>query len=185
MQGMNKGLVTIMIVGGAFLVSLAPWSQVALAQPSWQLKWEQTLAAAKQEGKVTLIGPPPAKIREAIGNFRTAFPDIRLEYNGMSPRRFQSRITKERQLGQYLWDVIVSGISPRVFTSFIPAGWYEPLREQLMLPELVDDGKWLGGFDSGFLDKGKKYAYAFSLFVANNVYVNRDFVPRASLQKLS
>jgi len=80
--------------------------------------------------------------------------------------------------------VIVSGISSTVFTTQIPAGWYEPIKPALSLAEVLDSGKWLGGFDAGFLDKRKSYAYAFALNVGRSLRVNRDLVPDSELQKV-
>jgi iron(III) transport system substrate-binding protein len=150
---------------------------------AWQVDWDNTLAAAKKEGKVVVVGPAVASHREAILGFQQTFPDLRLEYVGMTPAERNPRISRERQSGLYTFDVIVSGTGPTIFTDEIPGGWYEPLKAGLILPEVLDDKKWQGGFDAGFMDKGKKYAYAFTLNLFASLYVNQDFVPEAELQK--
>jgi hypothetical protein len=48
-----------------FLVALAP--DIGSAQPAdWQKTWNETLAAAKKEGKVVVAGPPDAQVRQAL-----------------------------------------------------------------------------------------------------------------------
>ena len=169
------------------LVFVAVLWQVALpADGSAQSTFpsEQLAAAARKEGRLVIIGPPPAGHRDAIVKFQDAASGVRVEYTGMAPAQFEQRIGRERQAGQYLWDIIVSGISSTVFTQQIPAGWYEPIKTAIAHPELLDDGKWLGGFDAGFLDKGKRFAYAFALNVSRNLYVNRDLVKETEFSKV-
>lgn len=149
-----------------------------------QTAWEKTLAAAKKEGRIVVAGPPPAGHREALMKFQQAFPDIRLEITGMDLGTLDTRLGREREVNQYLWDVVVSGFGPLVFNKQIPGGWFDPLRPAVVLPDVLDDSKWLGGFDAGFLDKGKKYPYGFALYVTGTVYVNYEFVPESSIQKV-
>src|SRR5262249_20625094 len=119
--------------------------------------------------------------REALFAFQDTHPEIALEYTGLGAADYQARVRGEREAGQYLWDVYVSGITSTVFTQHIPAGWYDPLRPALVRPETTDDSKWLGGFDAGFLDRGRQYAFAFSTRIQDNVRINRDLVPEADL----
>src|SRR5687767_8961557 len=150
---------------------------------SAQSSWQQTLAAAKREGRVVVAGPPVAAHREALTKFQAAFPDIRLELSTMGSGDYDVRVQREREAGQFLWDVSVRGTGPSVFNHHIPNGWYEPVKPAL-LPEVLDNGKWLGGFDAGFMDKGKKHVYAFGLDLSGNIYVNRDSAPESALQKV-
>ena len=176
---------------GRTWISLA-WVGLTLLSIDWATQlgaattesWEKILAAAKREGKVVIIGPPVASHRGAILKFEEAFPGIRLEFSGLAPAQFEPRIAKEREFQQYLWDVIVSGISSTVFTRQIPAGWFDPVKPAVLLAEVSDDRKWLGGFDGGFMDKAKKFAYAFTLNVNRNIYVNRDIVPETEFRSV-
>jgi iron(III) transport system substrate-binding protein len=150
--------------------------------PAWQAEWDRTLAAARAEGALALVGPAVQTQREALTRFQAAYPDIRLEYTGLGATEYEARVRSERAGGIYLWDVFVDGITATVYTEHIPGGWYAPLRPALIQPEVLDDSKWLGGFDSGFLDTGKSYAYGFSLRVQYNTKVNRDFVSTQDLR---
>jgi ABC-type Fe3+ transport system substrate-binding protein len=53
----------------------------------------------------------------------------------------------------------------------------------LILPEVLDDSKWLGGFDAGFMDKARSGAYAFTLDVSRTTFVNHDIVPEGAFQR--
>jgi iron(III) transport system substrate-binding protein len=116
--------------------------------------------------------------------FQEAFPDISLEYTGMIPSQYELRFDQERKVGQYLWDAAVNGLGTTVFSRQIPGGWLDPIKPGLILPEVSDNSKWLGGFDAGFMDKAKRYAYAFALYATRNTFVNRDLVPEAVLNKV-
>jgi iron(III) transport system substrate-binding protein len=164
----------VSIVGSFYFASLA----------TAQTGWEKTVAAAKKEGRVVVAGPPPAGHREAIVKFQQAFPEIHLEYTGMDLGTLDTRVSREREVGQYLWDVVVSGFGPTVFVKQIPGGWFDPLKPAVLLPDVADDRKWLGGFDGGFLDKGKKFAYGFALYVTASIYVNEESVPEGLVQKV-
>lgn len=165
----------------AFCILLVPVG-TADAQPSWQKTWDQTVAAARSEGAVAVIGPPSASHRTVLMQFEKAFPGIRVEYSGMRTPEYVPRLTRERSAGQYRWDIVVTGFGPTTYNEQIPAGWYDPVKAALILPEVLDDSKWLGGFDAGFLDAKKRYAYAFALDLVGTILVNRDAVPQDTLK---
>lgn len=172
------------VAAGFSAVLILTLARDASGQADWKKEWEKTLQAAKKEGRVAVLGPPIAGHREAIMKFQEALPDIRLEFTGVPPAQLDPRITQERKVGQYLWDVTVTGFGPDAFTRQIPAGWYDPIRPALILPEVLDNSKWLGGFEAGFMDKGKTYGYAFTLNVQKTVFVNHDLIPESHLRKL-
>jgi iron(III) transport system substrate-binding protein len=47
---------------------------------------------------------------------------------------------------------------------------------------VIDDSKWMGGFDAAFLDLAKQYAIGFALRIQYNTQVNRDVVPESQLR---
>ena len=62
-----------------FLMLVAP--AVAHAQSAdWQKSWNETLAAARKEGKVVVAGPPDAQVRQALPAAFEARYGIRMEY---------------------------------------------------------------------------------------------------------
>ncbi len=161
---------------GAVLLAIGA-SQPAQAQP-----WDpQLVEAAKKEGRVVIAGPPVPPHRQTILRFQEAFPGIAVEYSGEFPDRRDPKIMAERKAGRYLWDVVITGVSSLMYTRDIPAGYYDPVRP-LILPENQKDESWIGGFEAGFLDKEKKYVFAFQATKALNVHVDRAQIPQGELK---
>ena len=77
-------------------------------------EWEETLAAAKKEGVVSIWGPPGTWARKALAvAFQKSFPDIKVAYQGASGSRHWPKIARERRAGLYTIDVHVGdGTSP-------------------------------------------------------------------------
>jgi iron(III) transport system substrate-binding protein len=142
-------------------------------------EWEQTLAAAKREGTVTVAGPPQPAEREVLMGFREAYPDIKLEYSGLIGGQFSARVATERSTDLYAWDLFIGGASEQY--SHIPAGWNQPLKPAVILPEVLDDSKWMGGFDAGFGDAGRQFVYGFTWYITNLLKVNRTSIPESEL----
>lgn len=159
-----------------------PASNVA-PPADWRVQWEQTLAAAKREGALVVVGPTGPLQRQAVAHFEQAHPEIKLEYSSMSIRDFGPKILAERQAGQYLWDVEIGGATgPNV--QLKPRGVFDPVKSALILPEILDDARWLGGFDAGYYDKEKTYAYKFQATLSFSGWVNRDIVPEPALNRI-
>lgn len=164
-------------------VSLCAGGSAIAQSANWQKEWEKTLAAAKAEGEVIVYATPSKGHRDGLSEFRSAHPDIKLTLVVMNVPSLEGRVARERAAGVFGFDVYAAGISSSVFTRQIPDGWYEPLKPGLILPEVLDDAKWrtgpagTGGFDAGFLDEQKKYAYAYSWTITKSIHVNYAYMP--------
>jgi iron(III) transport system substrate-binding protein len=113
----------------------------AAAQPAG---WDQLVAAARQEGRLAIAGPPGQEYRGvAVEDFQRAYPGITVEYSAARSNEHVPRIMAERAAGRYLTDVYISG---QVYTALTlkPAGAVVPLRPELILPEVLDESAWLG-----------------------------------------
>ena len=53
---------------------------LAFSASAPQSEWEKTIAAAEQEGQVTVYGAPGITYQNAMGAFQERFPKIRLLY---------------------------------------------------------------------------------------------------------
>lgn len=150
----------------------------------WKAEWEKTLAAARKEGEVVVYCTPSRGHRKGLAKFRDAYPGIKLTLLPMRVPKFEARISRERKAGIYGFDVYVAGVSSTVYTRQIPSGRYDPLKPAIILPEVLDDSKWGpgpvgdGGFDAGFTDKQRRYTYAMSWNVSQNIYVNYAHLPK-------
>src|SRR4051812_1859588 len=69
---MNRALLLLT----AFLLSC----QGALAQSGEQKTWDETLKAARQEGKVVVAGPPDTQVRQTLPAAFEARYGIKMEY---------------------------------------------------------------------------------------------------------
>lgn len=173
----------LVLCGGAMLPgAMAELGVAQAAEASWKEKWNETLAAAKKEGGINVAGPPQAAERAVIDTFRKAFPEITVRYTGLSSGKFVSRVAVERSSGTYNWDVMVGG--PTSFFDFIQKDYFQPIKPLMILPEVVDDKKWGGGFNAGFQDTAGKYVYAFTSYISNQIKVNRSVIPEAELADL-
>jgi iron(III) transport system substrate-binding protein len=119
--------------------------------------------------------------REALQKFSQAYPKIQLEFTGGGGGSVHfPKIDAERRGGQFLWDALVGG-GGTMFGRFLPAGYLDPLKPALVLPEVVDEKSWVAGFDFGWQDKGHQYSYAFEGTLAPVVWVDRSAVPQSQL----
>ncbi len=148
------------------------------AQPALT-EWDQVVAAARREGTVVVAGPPGELYRQALLAFMEQFPGISVEYTSQSGRDLAPRIGAERTAGQYLWDVFIGGAGDGIF-SLKPQAALDPLKSALLLPDVLDDRQWLGGFADGWMDKDE-LVYGFQGDLSQHVLVNRAAVPESEL----
>ena len=95
--------------------------------------------------------------------FQQEYPEITVEYSAMAGRNLLPRIRQEREFGKKLWDLRSGGVDPMLFEAKRD-GFLAPIRP-LLLPEIADDSKWLGGIDGTFCDREKKYTFGYILYV--------------------
>jgi iron(III) transport system substrate-binding protein len=124
--------------------AVAPANAPAATQPTWQVEWDRTLAAARQEGRVVVHGPPGDIVRRGMTEgFRKAFPDIGLEWLGGRGGEAAAKMEAERRAGIYSVDAFLGGTTTAL-TQLKPMGAVEPIKPALLLPEVTDGSKWLG-----------------------------------------
>jgi iron(III) transport system substrate-binding protein len=166
----------------AIVILLLLLGRVAPAAETPQ-SWEKVLGAAVVEGQVNIAGPPGDAFREALVDaFRKSYPKIKVELLGGSGRDKVARILRERQAGIYGWDLYISGPTSAL-AAFKPVGGFDPFRPAVILPEVRNDGNWIGGFDAGWGDTEKKLYYVFAGSIADdNIHVNWEFVPPGQIK---
>lgn len=137
--------------------------------------WDDVVAAAKKEGTLVIKGAPGSVYAEVLTDgFKKKYPEIKVTYTGLNGFESIPKIQREREAGIYNWDIYIGG-TPSTLSTLKPAGAFAPLKPVLR-PEITDDKLWLGGFDAGWEDNDKKFAYAFDFTVSAPAYVNWDFV---------
>jgi iron(III) transport system substrate-binding protein len=116
-------------------------------------EWENTVAAAKKEGKVAVLTDVTATLRDALTlDFQKNF-GIPVELFGSSGREVAPRVAAERKAGQFLWDIYIHG-STTALEAMIPMGAFDPLEPALIQHDIKNPQTWRGGAIE-FLDPGK------------------------------
>jgi len=166
---------------GLALLALPALAQAPAAD--WRQEWDRTVAAAKKEGQLQAAVATGNVWREEVGSFHDAYPEIEIKMTTFSGRDFWPRFVKEREAGQYLWDIRVGGTDAPEF-QLKEAGEMQSVRALLLLPEVLDDTVWHGGLDSLFLDKERKYFFGFATVEAPPAYANTKLVGNLSVADL-
>ncbi len=153
-----------------------------IAKGAWQAEWDGTLAAARKESRLVLSGPPSQPWRTALTAFEKDYPDIKVEYTGITSRDFWPRVSQEKRGGQHLWDLRVGGPDPQVYEAR-DGGLLDPVKPLLLLPEVVDDSKWFGAAQGlSYADKEKQFLRNFLAQGGSQILVNRDLIPVSDLR---
>ncbi len=112
------------------------------AKPAGQERWDKTLAAARKEAAVVVLGPPGDMIRNAmVDGFKKAYPGINVEYSGGRSGEQAVKLGTERDGGIYSADVFLGGPTTANF-QLKPMKALDPVRPALILPEVVDTKHW-------------------------------------------
>jgi iron(III) transport system substrate-binding protein len=133
---------TLLLLAAFFFHFFLVWTPatVAAEKASWQLDWEKTLQAAKQEGQVSIyaaLGPYHPQI---FAEFQKDYPEIKATVTHGSSNRISPRLFAERRAGKYLADTYLGG--PTSLYSFYKNDLFDPLTPILVLPEVVDTSLW-------------------------------------------
>jgi ABC-type Fe3+ transport system substrate-binding protein len=140
---------------------------------SFGAEWESTLAAAKKEGKVSVISDVTAALRDALTlEFQKKY-GLSVELLGSSGREVAPRVAAERKAGQFLWDIYIHG-STTALEAMIPMGAFDPLEPALILADVKDPNTWRGGAIE-FLDPGKT-VMVMTPFQRGTIFYNSKLV---------
>ena len=146
------------------------------AQPAadWQKTWDATLAAARKEGKVVVIGSPdPVMRKEIIPAFTARFSGINIEYIATgSSGQAASRVKLERAAGIYTIDVYLSGPDTS-YNVLYPEKLIDPLKPLMILPEVTNGASWKRG-SLWFMDPEEKYVLRLFNTLQSSIFYNGD-----------
>src|SRR3954447_24266789 len=127
-----------------------PAATVAPAQnTSASGDWTAIVAAARNEGSVTVNTFPGSANQQALSAFNKAYPDIKLEQTTLVSSALAPRILQERQASIYTWDVIHQPTTTSLQV-LRPANVLDPIKPAIVQPEVIDDKAWRDGFAAGF-----------------------------------
>jgi iron(III) transport system substrate-binding protein len=151
-------------------------------QSDWQKTWDQTLAAAKAEGKVVIIGQPsPAMRNEVIPAF-TARYGIPVEYLSGPSSQLIGKVRTERESGIYSIDVFLTNGSTAINVQYAEK-MLDPLKPLMLLPEITDGSKWKRGAPY-YADPDKQYILILFTSVDSLMFINADQVKPEDLKSV-
>lgn len=114
----------------------------------WEKEWDETVAAAKKEGKVVVLFTGGAEIRSAMADgFYNKYGVVMDAVSGGGVE-VAERIAREERAGLYLTDIYQGGVTtPTIILK--PRGLLGKLDENFILPDLKDPDTikktWRGG----------------------------------------
>jgi iron(III) transport system substrate-binding protein len=113
------------------------------ASASWQATWEQTVAAAKKEGRLNFYvgryGTEPL-----LNEFRKEFPEIKIVSVNGTGNSLGTRIIAESRAEKFVADLFSGGANTN-YEVLYEGRALDSIKSALILPEVLDESKWLDG----------------------------------------
>jgi len=132
-------------------------SFAAEATTAWRTEWEKTVKAAEEESALVIY---MTQSLEPVfrDSFQKKFPKIKVTVaTGRGPEISQ-RVMSERRAEKFAVDLYISGsTSPRIFHR---AKMLEPVKQLLLLPDVVDPSGWYEG-KHHYNDPENRYIFVF------------------------
>lgn len=135
---------------------MATATDVGAAQADWQKDWEQTLAAARKEGQVTVY---IYRYEGLLQEFKREFPGINVVAVTGRGNELTNRIIAERRAGRFIADVY-SGGTNSLYNTLYKGKALDPLKPLLILPEVIDVTKWYGN-EHRYADPEGRFIFSF------------------------
>jgi iron(III) transport system substrate-binding protein len=146
--------------GGSGAGQAQPGGTAGQAAPGW----DTVVAAARQEGRVSIMGPQGNETRDALSlGFQQQYPDVQVDYQGLAGSPLVAKLLGELGAGQSLTDLTIAGTAGTI-DSLLPADALAPLPPYLTGPNVRDPSVWRGG-KLDFADGTGQYALVFSVYV--------------------
>jgi ABC-type Fe3+ transport system substrate-binding protein len=164
------------LLAGLFLTVAASSVFAADAKVDAKAAWEKTVATAKKEGEVRIWGDLEITHPDIVAAFSKEYPFIKPVIVSGKVGDLMPRIIAERRAGKYLADVYSGGLGGRAFYDFLRAGVLDPLKPALLLPDVIDESKWLNG-KHHYADAEGQYIFMFEGSVPGvGLYYNSKLV---------
>ena len=108
----------------------------------WEEEWTRTVAAAKKEGKLTIYGNSGYDIH--FREFQKKYPEIKVNTVLGRGSNIGPKLLSERRAGKHLVDLYTGGTNT-LYKIIYKGKALAPLRQVLLLPEVLDKSKWWRG----------------------------------------
>jgi iron(III) transport system substrate-binding protein len=176
-------------------LAAAPWEpsgsthaagRLTLAQETTQsAAWDELVAAARAEGRLSLLTVVGGGYGSAVESFEQQFPGIRVDrWAESSANTWLARVREGRRAGGSAFDLAFVQ-ADRALADGAPEGMWAPLRPLLMRPDVLDDRAWRDGLDARFLDTGRSLCFAWEYQVIHAYAINTDLVPAGAIKTVA
>jgi len=150
-----------------------PSGSGAAAKPAASAVWNDVIAAAKKEGKVSLIGPQGNQMRDALSQgFQKAYPGVEVDLQSLAGDQIGPKVLTPMAAGQHVVDLAITGTTTAIET-LMPANAVVPVKDWLTGPNDSDPKQWLNNTYT-FSDKAGQFSMVFSAYVKAPWVVNGD-----------
>jgi iron(III) transport system substrate-binding protein len=156
------------------LMSLAFASSAMAQSADWKKTWEETLAAAKKEGKVVVAGSPDPVMRNEVIPAFTKRYGIAVDYVAGKSGQIVERVKIERTSGVYSMDAYLSGPDTQ-YNVLYAEKMIDPLKPMMILPEVTEGKNWKTG-KLRFMDPEGQYVLRLFNSVDSILFINTDYV---------
>ena len=157
---------------------------VPTATPTPLSEYDATLAAAREEGVVSIIGHE-SELRRAIvkDEFEKRFPGITVEYLGLPGGEADARCESEWAAGGFNYDVVMARCVNFLF-EIADDGGLQRISDNVLLPNLLEEDLWVGGFEESFLDTQNEYIFSFGAFSLSITWQRTDLLPQDEITQI-
>jgi iron(III) transport system substrate-binding protein len=172
-----RNLIVVLLLA-MLLPSIAQGQTVA----NWQKKWDETLKAAREEGKVVVTGPLDAQVRKLLPEAFKKRYGIAMEYQSARGSDSANKMRAERAAGIYTADAALAG-SNTMFTVMLREKMLTPLKPYLILPEVTEGRNWKRG-SIWFVDPEEQYVLRLFSTVSEAFWINTQEVKPGELRSI-
>ncbi|MFN0070789.1 MAG: ABC transporter substrate-binding protein [Chloroflexota bacterium] len=144
---------------------------------------DELVAAARREGKLSVVTTIGEGYRVALSTFEEAYPGITLDHTNLNSSQFTPRAVQEFQSGVHAYDVQANTFGPSTIP-LIKEGVITPIRPVIDDPALTADATWQDGFEAGFVDDEKKWIYRAFVNRSQSLYINTDQVAEGEIKRI-
>ncbi len=161
----KKGKVLGLKIALAAIISVLNFSTLAVAASApIANEWEKTVAAAKHEGKVVVLGPQGNETRDAlVEGFQRKYPEIKVEHSGITSASLPPKLLAEQKAKRYSVDLLVQGTGS-VVSGLLSVKAITPIKPFMVGPNTADPSVWLNKKFS-FSDDAGQYIIAMSVYI--------------------
>ena len=137
--GKKNGKVLGLKVALAAIVAVLNFSTLVFAASAPNAaEWESTIAAAKREGKVVVIGPQGNETRDAlVEGFQRKYPEIKVEHSGSAGTQTPPKLLAEQKAKRYSVDLLIQGTTT-VINGLLSVKAIIPIKPFLVGPNTAD-----------------------------------------------